>query len=291
MIQQFPLPTVDQLAVSGSANTYLHYYMVQQLKELSILYREDPVQGKLLIEQRMGIGFDSLTGLGKKFGEDYILTVYARKLLPRALQEKLVLNQMWGYLYERSLYKALKLQQDFMEYFPNSAYLADCKQKIAELKNELYRNQHNANIRFIPDSIPVLSVQELIAPFKGKVVYLDIWGTWCGPCREEMQYVGHLKEKFKAKDVVFLYLDMDKDIFQERWKEFILLHGITGYHLRRNQEQMEKIWEELLQTRNVPRSYPAYFIFDKEGNIAYKDAKRPSQGEELYQQLNSVLEK
>lgn len=48
--------------------------------------------------------------------------------------------------------------------------------------------------------------RKIIEPYKGKVIYLDIWGTWCGPCKDMMQYAGNIKNLFAGKEVVFLYL-------------------------------------------------------------------------------------
>ena len=42
-----------------------------------------------------------------------------------------------------------------------------------------------------------------LAPHKGKVIYIDVWGSWCGPCREEMKHASAIKESLKGKDVVF----------------------------------------------------------------------------------------
>jgi len=44
---------------------------------------------------------------------------------------------------------------------------------------------------------------ELIKPYKGKVIYVDFWGTWCAPCRENMKYASQLKERLKGEDVIF----------------------------------------------------------------------------------------
>jgi len=56
-----------------------------------------------------------------------------------------------------------------------------------------------------------------------------------------------------------------------------------------NAKQVEKIWEDLLKTKDVPRLYPTYAIFDRQGNVIDKDAKNPSAGNALYKDLEAAL--
>jgi thiol-disulfide isomerase/thioredoxin len=63
---------------------------------------------------------------------------------------------------------------------------------------------------------------------------LDIWGTWCGPCKEELRFNPQLKQYFKGKDVAFVYLDMDDDAKDGQWRDFIKVNGMTGLHLRKS---------------------------------------------------------
>lgn len=77
----------------------------------------------------------------------------------------------------------------------------------------------------------------------------------------------------------------------EKWKQFILLHNLKGYHLTKTDKELEPFWEELLGTRDVPRVFPTYMIFDRKGKLVHQDAFRPSQGEALYLQLEETLNK
>ncbi len=153
-------------------------------------------------------------------------------------------------------------------------------------------NEKNKDIVFIPADTKITSLKDLIAPYKGKAVYVDIWGTWCGPCVQEIvEHSAQLKTKFKDKNVVFLYLEMDYNKDTAKWKEFVNIHNLTGYHVRASQTEMENIWIDLLNTRNVPRLFPTYVIFDTHGNLSDKNAKRPSDGELLYSQIEAALNK
>src|SRR5690606_9066962 len=61
--------------------------------------------------------------------------------------------------------------------------------------------------------------KELVSPYNGKVIYMDFWGTWCGPCRTQMPYVSELKKELEDKDVIFMYLANRSP--EKAWLNFI----------------------------------------------------------------------
>jgi thiol-disulfide isomerase/thioredoxin len=62
--------------------------------------------------------------------------------------------------------------------------------------------------------------------FKGKVVFLNFWATWCGPCKEEMPSMEALCEKFKGNPFIFLTISVDYEE-KKKVKEFIDKHRYT----------------------------------------------------------------
>lgn len=112
--------------------------------------------------------------------------------------------------------------------------------------------------------------QTSLSDFKGKVVYLDIWATWCRPCLEEMKKGKKLKEAFKDnKDVVFLYVSIDKDV--EKWKNYVKSNHVEGVHLI----SREGAEENILERYDAPY-IPRFVLIDKQGNIVQYEAKAPS---------------
>jgi thiol-disulfide isomerase/thioredoxin len=55
--------------------------------------------------------------------------------------------------------------------------------------------------------------------YKGKVIYIDFWATWCGPCINEFKYLDQLKAQFADSNIVFLSISVDEN--KDRWKEFM----------------------------------------------------------------------
>lgn len=128
--------------------------------------------------------------------------------------------------------------------------------------------------------------RKIIEPYKEKVIYLDVWGTWCGPCKAMMQYAGNIKKLFAGKDIIFLYLANRSS--EESWKNLIKEYNLTGetsvhYNLPDGQQRAV---EEFLGIRH----FPTYLLIDKQGNINKEEAPRPNDETQLLNAVYRMLE-
>lgn len=108
---------------------------------------------------------------------------------------------------------------------------------------------------------------EMLKPFKGKVILMDMWATWCGPCLEANRQMEPLKAEFADKDVVFLYLAGENSP-EDSWKNMI--PDLKGQHYRLNKKQ----WHYLEKSLNA-RGIPTYIVIDRAGNHSYKNSGFP----------------
>lgn len=132
-----------------------------------------------------------------------------------------------------------------------------------------------ANLVNLNDSkYQAMSFGKIINLYEGKVVYLDFWASWCGPCKKEMPHSLKMQEHFKGKDVVFIYMSSDRN--PKAWQNSIGRLQITGENYLAN----AKVWKEynsMFEVKFIPR----YVLIDKEGRVVNAMAKRPSNPESI----------
>ncbi|MBI2968355.1 MAG: TlpA family protein disulfide reductase [Bacteroidetes bacterium] len=105
--------------------------------------------------------------------------------------------------------------------------------------------------------------------FTGKYVYLDIWATWCGPCRQEIPVLEKLQEEFKKANVVFMSVSVDEN--KEAWVKMVTEKKMKGI-----QVYTENDWNSVLAKEYYVKSIPRFILIDKQGNIINANAPRPS---------------
>ena len=106
-------------------------------------------------------------------------------------------------------------------------------------------------------------LRHILEPYKGKLVLLDVWGTWCTPCKMALAHSKEEFERLAPYDVVYLYMASSSP--EESWKNIIKLYDLVGdniAHYRLPAAQQSAIENYL----NI-RSFPSYRLFDKEGNL------------------------
>ncbi len=283
-----PIPDESSLAASPIAHRYLHHLVLHELREISLQYNE---KGSEALTVPFGLPMDSLMSIAEQHGETFLTILLAKKCFPRGVHERYLAYRLMETIGEKDLLAAAAIRRELVAHFPTSGFLTVCNPAFDEWQETLLANTRNPAIVFLDQADDLVSLAALLEPFRGKVVYLDIWGTWCGPCVQEIKaHTPALKARFQHRDdLVFLYLAMDRDQHHRQWEQFVRLHSVVGFHLRKNETAMEPLWVDLLQTENVPRTYPTYAIFDRSGQLVTAEAMRPSHGEALYKQLSEVL--
>ena len=106
-------------------------------------------------------------------------------------------------------------------------------------------------------------LRKLTEPYRGRLVLLDIWGTWCGPCKAALSHSQEEYERLKDYNLVYLYLANRSP--EDGWKNVIKEYNVTGenvVHYNLPADQQSAV-EHFLQVH----SWPTYKLIDRDGKV------------------------
>lgn len=101
-----------------------------------------------------------------------------------------------------------------------------------------------------------------LSDYKGKVLLVNVWATWCGPCRNEIPELIELQDKHKAKGFEIVGLNLDEEETPEMIKDFGKEMNIN-YELARGEGQLFKEFYQVSKKDAIPQS----FLIDREGKL------------------------
>ena len=178
--------------------------------------------------------------------------------------------------YEKEL---LTLYDDFAESWPGSPYLAALGPEIEEVRAFHAKRSADPDIVFLEDTEDIASLSELLSRFAGKKVYVDVWATWCGPCKEEFAHASRLHELLEEAGYEMLYISVDRQRDAQKWKEMVAFYGLKGHHILAGEDFQKDLYT--VYGENGSMAIPWNVIVDEQGNIVQLHAPRPSEYDSL----------
>ncbi len=169
--------------------------------------------------------------------------------------------------------------RDFMSYYGAESVInvysrykeiSSNKQRLSELNkifeeyDKLAAGQPSVNWSF-PD---INGKMYSPADFKGKYIYIDVWASWCGPCKQEIPYLKKLKEKFKDKNIAIIGISVDEN--KSDWENILKSENIDGIQL------FAAGWKNPLCEHFKINGIPRFILLDRDGKIINSNADRPS---------------
>jgi len=147
-----------------------------------------------------------------------------------------------------------------------------CETVLARNRALIEALEGKMRIELTPD-VPVAKLFEaIVAPHRGKVVLVDIWNTWCGPCRSAIADCEPLKDtELKNDDLVWIYIANETSPFTTYRK---MIADIRGLHYRLNEEQ----WRYLCDERFDIDGIPSYIVVDRSGKAELRNDLRDHDG-------------
>jgi thiol-disulfide isomerase/thioredoxin len=222
--------------------------------------------------------------------QDACTAILANRPIDTHVSDSLLTNehlkQLWNarIFYRRLDDSHIALSEEMLEAMKTKVVNPDLIREIETVSN-FYKNvttkgmtyessmKNTENLNEFNDAKALFD--KLIEPYKGKVIYVDFWGTWCGPCKENMKYVKEIKNKLKDQDVVFMYFANNSP--ETSWKNIIKEMDLTGENIihYRLPDNQEKLIEQFFSVNK----FPTYLLVNKEGKVVNINAAAPIQGD------------
>jgi len=124
-----------------------------------------------------------------------------------------------------------------------------------------------------------------LADLKGKYVYIDVWATWCSPCKREIPFLKKIEEKYRGKNISFVSMSIDKADAHEAWKTMVAEKEMSGIQLFAPSD-----WSSKFVKDYGIEGIPTFIMVDPEGKIVSASAPRPS-SPKLSELIDSLLAK
>ena len=163
---------------------------------------------------------------------------------------------------------------------------------VLKSNDKLIASRKAAEAIVTPDPRPLAELtdgedifRKIVEPYRGRFVYLDVWGIWCTPCKEMMKYVPQMKEQLKDLDIVYLYLANHSN--EKAWKTAIAQFHLIGencihYNLPDKQQSA-------LERYIGVGGYPTYKIVAPNGNLLPANAPRPNNPEAIRYMIEELI--
>jgi len=161
----------------------------------------------------------------------------------------------------------------------NTELLADIDESFTKM-NALTKG--NLSPGFEYKNVKGLNVN--LEDLKGKNVYIDVWATWCGPCKVEIPHLKELEKSYHGKNVEFVSISVDVPDDEEKWKNMIADKDLKGVQLL-----SDNGWDTDFVEDYLIKGIPRFILLDDEGKIVTADAPRPSSDKELTDMINTLL--
>lgn len=127
----------------------------------------------------------------------------------------------------------------------------------------------------------------LLAPYRGNVILVDFWGTWCEPCKNMLALMPPIEKTFQSERVIFMYIAFDSP--EEPWKNVIREFNLTGNNIVHY--NLSPAQQKLIIKKMKIEGFPTYKIVDKAGNVTNRVLKYPLRPQHVVDEIKAELQR
>lgn len=216
---------------------------------------------------------------GLTSGDLKTLELYNEELLE--MQKKSIVTTLKRGISFYNMDKLDVYYQTYVKLAANDKDINRIKGKYERIKT-LKKGSPSPSFNYPDSSGKNISLESL----KGKLVYVDVWATWCGPCKAQIPFLKQLEEKYREEDIAFVSLSIDQLKNISKWKDMIVDKELEGIQII-----ADKAWRSKFVTDYVIEGIPRFILIDKDGNLMDPMAPRPAVYKEGEMQLNEEIQK
>ena len=173
--------------------------------------------------------------------------------------DALAKEQVQADLLAKTIFQMMRLQLPYMQpprsVMPLKQYAVNPPQKTKSIEMTPYKGQQNLGVN-LPD---LAGKSHTLSAYKGKVVLLNFWASWCPPCVHEMPSMARLKSHYANQNFEILAVNLGED--SHEIKHFLEAHPVNFPVLLDSQAEAVKAWQVF--------AYPSSFLVDKKGEIRF----------------------
>lgn len=178
-------------------------------------------------------------------------------------------------------------QAELSGYFVNPVFVDNLNETIERRIHPVYPKTILNDVHHLTaNGMQRLPSQDLMdyltQAFPNKVIYIDVYATWCGPCRREFKLAPEIHSQFHGKEVVFVNLCLQS--LMDKWKDFTQEFQIEGENYFLDSDATK-----LFMSAYGLTGFPSYILIDRQGTIKSNKAPRLSEKERLEQMINDLL--
>ncbi len=203
----------------------------------------------------------------KTFNDSYalllnMLKMTTEKYKDKRLVEYVVNKNVMEYVRSRGMENTGEMDRVFRTWVQQPEYIAAYNEAY-EANKKLFEGQPA-----IPFTLQDITGKKVsLSDLRGKYVYIDMWATWCGPCRAEIPHLEKLEKRLKGKNIYFVSISCDYG--EKEWKDYVKSKKLGGIQLYLG-------YDEDFMKAILCNGIPRFMLIDREGNYIRANMTRPS---------------